>query len=238
MALALPLLALIALALVAAGTARAGAELFAPRKQPLVSIAAFAGKDKYCDAWNFARDPDCRSAKYQQSPTPATGATGETGATGPVADYFPGDTIWPAPPGGRYAKIRSNGRTAYWRKGTPPAVKRMIRAANSITKKPYVWGGGHGRWHDKGYDCSGATSFVLRAGGFVSWPMVSGELAFWGSNGPGRWVRIYANKEHVFMVIAGLRFDTTPWYPGEKGPRWRATVRGTKGFALRHPVRY
>lgn len=204
------------------------------RAQKVAAVAAYQGKDLYCDAWNYAKDPDCRDRSYAP-PTPATGATG---ATGPAPEYFPGDTTWPAPPGGRYAKLRSNGRTAYWAKGSPPAVKRMIRAANSLTKKPYIWGGGHGRWYDKGYDCSGATSFVLRAGGFVSWPMVSGQLAYWGVSGAGRWVRVYANKEHVFMVIAGMRFDTTPWYPGEKGPRWRATVRSTKGFALRHPLRY
>jgi hypothetical protein len=202
---------------------------------------AWSGRDKYCDAWNFALDPDCKSAKYAPAPTPVTGATGQTGQTGqtgPTADAFIGDAIWPAPPGGKYATIRANGRTAYAPKNAPPAVKRMFRAANSITKKPYIWGGGHVRWFDRGYDCSGATSFVLRAGGFVSWPMVSGTLANWGARGPGRWVRVYANSEHVFMVIAGLRFDTTPWYPGEKGPRWRATVRSTKGFSLRHPVRY
>lgn len=200
---------------------------------------AWSGKDRYCDAWNFAADPDCRAARYNPTPTPATGATGATGSTTSVPDPFlVADKVWPAPPGGKYGVIRANGRTAYAPKSAPPAVKRMFRAANSLTRKPYVWGGGHGSWYSRGYDCSGATSFVLRAGGFVSYPMVSGTLAYWGAGGPGRWVQIYANREHVFMVIAGVRFDTTPWYPGEKGPRWRSTVRSTKGFALRHPVRY
>lgn len=202
---------------------------------------AWSGRDRYCDSWNFAADRDCRSGKYDQPPLTPAGATSATGATGPTAPTEPaflGDATWPAPPGGKYGKIRANGRTAYAPNNAPTAVKRMVRAANSISKKPYVWGGGHVRWYDSGYDCSGATSFVLRAGGFVSWPMVSGTLANWGSRGPGRWVRIYANSEHVFMVIAGVRFDTTPWYPGEKGPRWRTTVRSTKGFSLRHPVRY
>jgi cell wall-associated NlpC family hydrolase len=203
---------------------------------------AWSGKDRYCDSWNFALDPDCKSAKYDiaptPTPTPPTGATSATGATGPTEPVFLGDTTWPAPPGGKYGVIRANGRTAYAPKNAPPAVKRMFRAANSLTQKPYVWGGGHLGWYARGYDCSGATSFVLRAGGFVAWPMVSGTLANWGVRGPGRWVQVYSNREHVYMVIAGLRFDTTPWYPGEKGPRWRATVRSTKGFALRHPVRY
>ena len=211
------------------------------------AATSFKGKDGYCDSWNFLADRDCRAAKYQVPPTPvtestgspgATGATGSTGASGPTVEPLRGDLTWPAPPGGRYAKIRPNGRTAYAPKNAPRAVKRMFRAANSLTRKPYVWGGGHLRWRDRGYDCSGATSYILRAGGFVGWPMVSGQFAFWGSNGPGRWVNVYANREHVYMVIAGLRFDTTPWFPGEKGPRWRSTVRSTKGFALRHPLRH
>ena len=153
------------------------------------SAGAWSGKDRYCDAWNFAADPDCRNPRYDLAPTPATGATsatGATGATGPTEPVFRGDTTWPAPPGGKYGTIRANGRTAYAPKNAPAAVKRMFRAANSITKKPYVWGGGHHGWYARGYDCSGATSFVLRAGGFVSWPMVSGTLANWGSKGSGQ----------------------------------------------------
>ena len=110
----------------------------------------------------------------------------------------------------------------------------MIKAANSLTRKPYKWGCGHGKWRDRGYDCSGATSFVLRAGGQLSWPMVSGGLAKWGITGRGRWIQIYANRGHVFMVIAGLRFDTSGY--GESGPRWRIEPRGVKGFRLRHPA--
>jgi hypothetical protein len=199
------------------------------------TAGAWSGKDRYCDSWNFANDPDCDSSEYDAEPTPPTGATGATGTTAPA---LRGDSTWPSPPGGKYGTIRANGRTAYAPKNAPAAVKRMFRAANSITTKPYVWGGGHGRWYDRGYDCSGAVSFVLRAGGFLSRTMVSGELASWGVNGPGKWVQVYAKRTHVFMVIAGVRYDTTPWFPGEKGPRWRSTVRSTKGFALRHPMRY
>lgn len=110
----------------------------------------------------------------------------------------------------------------------------MIRAANSLTRKPYKWGGGHGAWKSSGYDCSGATSYVLRAGGLLGWPMVSGQLAKWGKHGKGRWVQVYAHKNHVFIVIAGLRFDTSG--AGERGPRWRTEPRGIQGFKLRHPA--
>lgn len=142
---------------------------------------------------------------------------------------------WPAPPRGAVAKLRANGRTAVVPKSAPRSVKRMIKAANSLTKKPYKWGGGHSSWKSRGYDCSGATSYVLRAAGLVSWPMVSGSLAKWGKRGKGRWVQIYANKGHVFIVIAGLRFDTSGL--GERGPRWRTEPRSTRGFRLRHPAR-
>jgi cell wall-associated NlpC family hydrolase len=202
------------------------------------------GLDRYCDAWNFASDRDCRAAKYQlpPGPTPPVGASPATGPGGPDATGGSGgppagDLSWPAPPRGHYARLRAGGRLAVAPRSAPRAVKRMVNAANSLTKKPYIWGGGHSRWFDKGYDCSGAVSFVLRRAGRLSWPMVSGQLAGWGSNGPGRWVSVYAHDGHVFMIIAGLRFDTSPWGDGVSGPRWRSTVRATGGFSLRHPLR-
>ena len=41
----------------------------------------------------------------------------------------------------------------------------MIEAGNGIARTPYKWGGGHGKWQDTGYDCSGSVSFVLAAAG-------------------------------------------------------------------------
>lgn len=170
-------------------------------------------------------DPD-----YQTSPGDTPPADWEQ-----PAEPEPDPTkYWPAPPRGAVAKLRANGRTAVAPKSAPPPVKAMIKAANSLTRKPYKWGGGHGRWNDRGYDCSGAVSYVLRAGGLLSYPMVSGTLAKWGKKGKGRWIQIYANKGHVFMVVAGLRFDTSGF--GERGPRWRTEPRGTRGFRLRHPA--
>lgn len=218
----------------------------------------FKGRDGYCDPWNFKKDPDCRAARFRKPATKPVSTpaeceddllaaaadggvlTDEESCTDPQEDEpaKPGDWTWPTPPVKAWARIHSNGRTAIAPKRAPARVKRMIRAANSLTKKPYIWGGGHMRWRDRGYDCSGATSYVLRAGGFLKWPRVSGGLVGWGKNGPGRWVRVYTHGTHVFMVIAGLRFDTSPWGAGGKGPRWRSTVRPTKGFALRHPAGY
>ena len=121
--------------------------------------------------------------------------------------------------------------------GAPYAVVRAIQAANRIHTRTYVWGGGHRGFRSKGYDCSGAVSYVLHAAGLLSTPLVSGQLAWWGTPGPGSWVTVFANKTHTYMVVAGLRYDTSP--RGEsinqgRGPRWRFTVRTGAGFAVRH----
>jgi cell wall-associated NlpC family hydrolase len=125
------------------------------------------------------------------------------------------------------------GSKAYAPSKAPHAVKRVIWAANKIRHKPYVWGGGHGSWKDNGYDCSGSVSYALHGGGLLDYPMVSGDLGRWGERGDGRWITIYANRNHVFMVVAGLRFDTSGG--GESGPRWRPESRSARGFRVRHP---
>lgn len=144
--------------------------------------------------------------------------------------------IWPPTPNGQVARIGTDGRTAIAPARAPRLVKDLIHAANRITRKPYKWGGGHAKLTDSGYDCSGSTSYVLRSVGLVNGSMVSGGFKSWGRKGAGRWVNVYANNGHVFMVIAGLRFDTSG--SGESGPRWRAEARWNKGFKLRHPARY
>jgi hypothetical protein len=121
--------------------------------------------------------------------------------------------------------------------GAPYSVVRAIQAANRIHTRTYIWGGGHRRWKSKGYDCSGAVSYVLHAAGVLSAPLVSGQLARWGEFGPGTWISVYANKTHTYMVIAGLRYDTSPrgeWLNQGRGPRWRYTLRDNIGFAVRH----
>jgi hypothetical protein len=116
----------------------------------------------------------------------------------------------------------------------PEAVKQIIEAGNVIARSPYLWGGGHGKWIDKGYDCSGSVSFALAAAGLLDGPLDSGRLARWGEAGPGRWVTIYANAGHVFMEVAGIRFDTS----GARvtGSRWQNDGRSTAGFVVRHPA--
>jgi hypothetical protein len=121
--------------------------------------------------------------------------------------------------------------------GAPPAVAATIAAANRIVHKPYVWGGGHLRWWDgRGYDCSGAVGYALHGGGMLATTMVSGQLAYWGEGGLGRWITVYANAEHVYMVVAGLRFDTRGDPPGVSGPRWHAERPYPEKFVARHPA--
>jgi hypothetical protein len=109
----------------------------------------------------------------------------------------------------------------------------LIRTANVIAKTPYLWGGGHGSWSAVGYDCSGSVSFALAGAALLDAPLTSGELAHWGAPGPGRWITIYANDGHVFMEVAGLRFDTGALTGA--GTRWQASGRDTSAFTARHP---
>ena len=115
-----------------------------------------------------------------------------------------------------------------------PAVVAAIEAANAISHLPYVWGGGHGSFEDSGYDCSGAVSYALNGGGFLSSPLDSTGLSFWGESGEGSWITVYANSGHAYVVIAGLRFDTS----GGAGPRWHPDLRDNIGYVARHPSGY
>lgn len=120
----------------------------------------------------------------------------------------------------------------------PQAVKDVIKAANHIRGRPYEWGGGHSSWKSRGYDCSGAVGYALHGAGLIERTMVSGEMELWGEGGLGRWITVYANRHHVYMVVAGLRFDTRDPPPGITGPRWHPDMpRGpSRRFTARHPA--
>jgi len=117
--------------------------------------------------------------------------------------------------------------------GAPEAVKQMIAAGNAIATLPYIWGGGHASFQADGYDCSGSVSYVLAAAGLISAPEVSGDFESYGDPGPGNWVTIYANAGHVWMTIAGWRFDTVAL--AEYGTRWSRGGGEFAGFVVRHP---
>jgi hypothetical protein len=169
----------------------------------------------------------------------APGATAQTSAmSGGGATFVP-----PPPPPAKGALV--NGRliapaSAPWR------IKRVIAAANQIVEKPYIYGGGHRPYRsgelDRGYDCSGAVSHALHGGGFLRSPLPSGALMSWGRSGPGRWITVYASGGHVYVVVAGFRFDTSmhdPDAPGPAtGPRWSRTLRRSSAFVARHPSGY
>jgi hypothetical protein len=153
---------------------------------------------------------------------------------GLTADGIVGPATWSA--------LGHSGRTTILRRrgshdgggGSPSVVARVIRAANRIQSMPYKYGGGHGRWKDTGYDCSGSVSYALHGGGLLSSALTSGGFMRWGQPGPGRRITIFASPGHVYMVVDGRRFDTTG--RDETGTRWQPSDRSSAGYVVRHPA--
>jgi hypothetical protein len=175
---------------------------------------------------------------------------GNGGAATPSAGTDPGlNEIGPKPKGPASAGARRHGASvsaditkaralgngvAVPPLEAPEEVKQIIEAGNVIARSPYVWGGGHGKWLDTGYDCSGSVSFALAAAGLLDGPLASGPLMSWGEPGPGKWVTIWSSPGHVFMIVAGVRFDTSN--SRVTGSRWGNDMRSTAGFVARHPA--
>ena len=165
----------------------------------------------------------------------SAGASSSSGGTSPDDGTPSSGNSSPSNPSAR-ARISSDGRTAIAPNSAPPQVKRAIAAANKLTRKPYRYGGGHGKWNDSGYDCSGSVSYALHGGGLLKQPLDSSSFMSWGRAGRGRWITIYANSGHAYTVIAGLRFDTSSaGSGGGSGPRWRSRGRSSSGYVVRHP---
>jgi cell wall-associated NlpC family hydrolase len=213
-------------------------------------------------AWKVAEpylpppDPSSYAAPAQRE---AAAGTKESLPASPAASA-PGDPDTPASGAPSDAQIKADLQEAYGGKGganldqaaiganglaiipdtAPHKLVALMHAANDVARKPYVYGGGHGRnageiWADSAYDCSGSVSYALAAAGYLDGPQTSGTLMSFGKPGPGKWVTIYANAGHAFMVVAGLRFDTS----GRQvtGTRWQdATARSYAGFTVRHPT--
>jgi cell wall-associated NlpC family hydrolase len=134
---------------------------------------------------------------------------------------------------GATAKLTANGK-AIPPASAPPQVKAVIAAGNRISHKPYKWGGGHARLNDSGYDCSGSVSYALRGGKLMSYSLPSGPFMSWGERGRGQWITIRTNPGHIYMVVAGLRFDTSA--RSTTGSRWTTAKRSARGFVARHPA--
>lgn len=141
---------------------------------------------------------------------------------------------------GRYGYSYIPGKTATIAGGraiapdsAPREVKAAIEAGNRIAGLPYGFGSGHTRELSNAYDCSGAASYVLCQAGLLDEPTTSRAFRSYGSRGPGRWITVYARDGHVFLTVAGLRFDTG--YGGGDGPRWTTRGRPLNGAVVRHP---
>ncbi len=126
----------------------------------------------------------------------------------------------------------------------PPAVKEIIAAGNQIVGKPYQYGAGHGLPLSAvapAYDCSSSVEHLLYGARLL--PVTDGEassqLEQFGLPGAGSWVTLYASPDHVFMYVAGLRWDThnaAGRGDGSSGIGWHPLVRDAAGFVARHPV--
>ncbi|MBA2348077.1 MAG: peptidoglycan-binding protein [Solirubrobacterales bacterium] len=160
---------------------------------------------------------------------------------GMAADGIVGPATWTAlgirgrHPVLKRTKLRSSGSGSRRssKPGLPVSVRRMIAAGNRIARSPYIYGGGHASFDAAGYDCSGSMSYVLNGGGKLDAPLDSTGFMSYGSPGPGRYVTIYANAGHAYMVVNGRRYDTSA--KRQTGSRWTSTMRSTAGYTVRHP---
>jgi cell wall-associated NlpC family hydrolase len=131
------------------------------------------------------------------------------------------------------ATLAADGITAIAPPDAPAKVKAIIAAGNEIATKPYKYGGGHGKWRDSGYDCSGSMSYAFHGAGMLDTALDSTGFMSWGKSGKGTWVTTYANSGHSYMVVAGLRFDTSGL--DADGSRWHTSKRSSAGYTIRHP---
>ncbi len=185
-----------------------------------------------------AINPVAGAAAPAASSGPASVSVGAPSGGGPLAQPVSDAQIRKelassGMPAGNQAAITPTG-LAIAPLGAPTVIQNVIRAGNEIAHLPYRFGGGHGTFVDNAYDCSGSISFVFAVAGILGTTMTSGEFASWGAPGPGRWITVLANNGHMFMYVAGLRFDTVAL--AQTGSRWDRNPTGTAGFAVRHPV--
>ncbi|HVS29809.1 MAG TPA: hypothetical protein VHE14_09670 [Solirubrobacteraceae bacterium] len=110
----------------------------------------------------------------------------------------------------------------------PLPVQQAIWSGNQIQTRPYRYGGGHGSFKDTGYDCSGTVSYALHGGGLVDSPLDSSDFAQWGTDGSGQWITVYTNPGHAYVIIAGLRLDTSAEGSRDGAPNTPAPSNGAK----------
>jgi cell wall-associated NlpC family hydrolase len=202
---------------------------------------AFAQDDPNAPSGGGAAAPNSGGGAQQASTTQGSAQT-QSDAKNGGAEYgsgTPGVAASPTPlVNGPVAQILPSGLAAA-PTDAPAEVQQAIWAANRIIGLPYVYGGGHNaQFRSRGYDCSGTVSYALHGGRLLSAPLDSGSFMHWGQAGQGAWMTIWTNPGHAFLIVAGIRLDTSSAGDpsGKHGPRWRPMARVTKGFHARHPV--
>ncbi|HUN78752.1 MAG TPA: lytic transglycosylase domain-containing protein [Solirubrobacteraceae bacterium] len=145
-----------------------------------------------------------------------------------------------------------DGHLALIPREVPPAVQAMVMAGNELQDLPYGPAGHPDPLGAVSEDCSSTVNYVLYRAGvrplgeIVRENPLAQDYVGWGLPGPGRWVTIYATTaptDHVFIVIAGLRLDTshdgTDVGPNrdQDGPRWRILghIPTWAHWSVRHP---
>ena len=207
---------------------------------PAVPAQANDYDDDYSVDWaelaEGAEEPPPAEAPETPAESPAPPMSEAPVVDVTVAPQRPSRPTWgpPAQTPMRGLTLRPNGRVKATR-AVPRAVRKVIAAANRIARTPYRYGGGHGTFSDTAYDCSGSVSYALHGAGLLNTTLNSTGFMSWGRKGKGRWITIYTNHGHAFMVVGGLRYDTSARSNARGGSRWAPMDRSTRGFVVRHP---
>jgi hypothetical protein len=209
----------------------------APRERPHTTAIAIRRVDAIAVALALALlatvalaalVPAAADARSLRAGAASSAGTATTNGGGAVA----GTPVSARTTPGAKARVTASG-LAIPPASAPAKVKAVIRAGNRIAKKPYKWGGGHALLRDSGYDCSGSISFALRSARLMTASLASTGFMSWGRRGRGDWITIRANAGHAYMVVAGVRFDTSA--RKASGSRWTARMRSARGYVATHP---
>ena len=193
------------------------------------ALAACGGApEPAADGGGTPRTPRASALPQTASARVAEPVAGENAASAKRPVEQPGDEVAPAPTssatGSPSSSKRGNGPTSdaavseadVLRNGialppieAPGAVRDIIEAGNTIARSPYLWGGGHGKWLDKGYDCSGSISFALASAGLLGEPLDSGRLDELGRGGQGQvghdlqqpWPRLHGRRGRALRHV-------------------------------------
>ncbi|HLM87043.1 MAG TPA: lytic transglycosylase domain-containing protein [Solirubrobacteraceae bacterium] len=215
----------------------------------------------YNHAQWYVREVESWAARYRappgaSAPSSSAGEVAGEGAEGiEGADVaLAGETVTPVRfiPGQRAELAPGDGHVALVPTGVPATVQAMVVAGNELQDLPYGPSGHPDPLGATEEDCSSTVNYVLYRSGVrplaevVRENPLAQDYVGWGAPGPGRWVTIYATDSptpHVFILIAGLRLDTshngTDVGPNryEDGPRWRILdqIPTWAHWSVRHP---